>query len=227
MRLRTKSNTQTPQPQAHGKRQGMTTPHGHLYTSFQKSQETRESFFNANIQNLVDVSQLLAHTIGAGHKILICGNGGSAADAQHMAAELVGRMLMERRALPAIALTTDSSNLTAIGNDYGYDVVFSRQVEALGQTGDLLIAISTSGNSANVVKAVEAAWNQGLKIVALTGGTGGKLAEMHRDGKVDILLNVEKGTNSSQIQETHIFIVHALVDTMDRFFAHLWNNVRE
>ena len=200
-----------------------TTPQGHLTIAFQKSQEVRDHFFKSNLQNLVDTSHLLAQAIRDGNKILICGNGGSAADAQHMAAELVGRMLVERKALPAIALTTDSSNLTAIGNDYGYDFVFSRQVEALGQPGDVLIAISTSGNSKNVVAAVESAWSKGMVTVALTGGSGGKISEMHRDGKVDILLNAAKGTCSSEIQETHIFIIHSVVDTMDRYFKHLWD----
>lgn len=198
------------------------SPHGHLTHAFQKSQEVREDFFKNNLQNLVDTSQLLAEAIGSGNKILICGNGGSAADAQHMAAELVGRMLVERKALPAIALTTDSSNLTAIGNDYGYDFVFSRQVEALGQQGDILIAISTSGNSKNVLKAIEAANNQGVQVVALTGGSGGKIAELHRAGQVKVLLNAEKGSCSSEIQETHIFIIHSVVDTMDRYFKHFW-----
>lgn len=198
-------------------------PHGHLLRSFQKAQDAREKFFQNNIQNLVDVSQMMADAIGKGGKILICGNGGSAADAQHMAAELVGRMLVERKALPAIALTTDSSNLTAIGNDYGYDYVFSRQVEALGRPGDILFAISTSGNSKNVVKAVEAAAAQGVTVVAMTGGSGGKLAQMHADGQVKVLLNVSAGSSSSEIQETHIFIIHSVVDVIDRFFKHLWN----
>lgn len=202
-------------------------PQGYLLTAFQKSQETREDFLQKNLQALVDVSEAMAECFGYNGKILICGNGGSAADAQHMAAELVGRMLVERKALPAIALTTDSSNLTAIGNDYGYDVVFSRQVEALGNTGDILIAITTSGNSKNVVNAVEAAYRQGMRVVAMTGGSGGKLAELHKQGKVEFFLCAEKGENSSQIQETHIFIVHSLVDVMDRYFKHLWDNVHD
>jgi D-sedoheptulose 7-phosphate isomerase len=130
-----------------------------------------------------------------------------------MAAEMVGRMLVERRPLPAIALTTDSSNLTAIGNDYGYDHVFLRQVQALAGPHDVLLAISTSGNSKNVLLAVEAARKVGTRVIALTGGAGGLLRE-----KCDLWLNAGLGKNSSRIQETHIFAVHSMVDLLDRFF---------
>jgi D-sedoheptulose 7-phosphate isomerase len=112
-----------------------------------------------------------------------------------------------------MALTTDTSNLTAIANDYSYDVVFEKQVQGLGRTGDVLLGISTSGNSKNVIKAAEAARVKGMKVISMTGGTGGKLREIS-----DVNLNVELGKNSSRIQETHIFIVHSLVDLMDRFF---------
>lgn len=130
-----------------------------------------------------------------------------------MAAEMVGRMLVDRRPLPAIALTTDSSNLTAIGNDFGYDVVFLKQVQALAKKGDVVIAISTSGNSKNVVAAVEAARKIGCKVISLTGGTGGQLQAM-----ADIRLNASQGKNSSRIQETHIFAVHSMVDLLDRYY---------
>jgi D-sedoheptulose 7-phosphate isomerase len=126
---------------------------------------------------------------------------------------MVGRMLMERRALPAIALTTDTSNLTALANDYGYEFVFSRQIEALARKEDLVLLISTSGNSPSVIRAAESARRLGCSVIGLTGGTGGKLAPL-----VDLLLNVAQGQNSSRIQETHIFVVHSLVDLMDRFF---------
>jgi D-sedoheptulose 7-phosphate isomerase len=167
---------------------------------------------------MVTGARMMGDCVRNGGKILILGNGGSAADAQHMAAEMVGRMMLERPPLPAIALTTDSSNLTAIGNDYGYDLVFVKQVEALAKKEDVIIAISTSGNSANVVKAVEAARTRGCKIIALTGGSGGKLK-----GLSDVLLNAALGQNSSRIQESHIFAVHTLVDLMDRYYlpAHL------
>jgi len=162
---------------------------------------------------LLEAASALGVSIRQGGKILICGNGGSAADAQHMAAEMVGRMLVNRRPLPAIALTTDSSNLTAIGNDFGYDQVFLKQVQALARPEDVLIAISTSGNSGNVVTAVDAAKTIGCKVIALTGGTGGKLKEL-----CDIHLNASLGKNSSRIQETHIFAVHSMVDLLDRFY---------
>ena len=156
----------------------------------------------------------MAKTFKNGGKILIFGNGGSAADAQHMAAEMVGRMLMERKIpLPAIALSTDTSALTAIGNDYSYEQVFQMQLEALGRSGDLAIAISTSGNSKNVVLAVESARKKGMKVISLTGGSGGKLRELS-----DISLNVNLGKHASMIQETHITVIHLLVDLMDRYF---------
>ena len=152
---------------------------------------------------------------------------GSAADAQHMAAELVGRMLVEREALPAIALTTDTSNITAISNDYGYDLVFSRQVEALGKMGDMLIVFSTSGNSKNVIYAIESAHKRGLRTVAVTGGNGGFLADLYKKGKIEFFLCATEGENSSQIQETHISVVHSLVDVMDRFFINNLSNLRK
>jgi D-sedoheptulose 7-phosphate isomerase len=190
----------------------------YLMGAFKKSQKTKEDFIAKNADQLINASRSLYTVIKNEGKILICGNGGSAADAQHMAAELVGRMLIERRALPAVALTTDSSNLTAIGNDYGYDFVFSRQVEALGDFNDILVAISTSGNSRNVIKAIDAARAKGMKVICITGGRGGEMAEMNRRYAIDHFLCASKGKTSSEIQETHIFIIHSLVDIMDRFF---------
>ena len=139
-----------------------------------------------------------------GRKILICGNGGSAADSQHMAAEFVGRFVKERQSLPALALTVDTSLLTAVGNDYGFDCVFSRQVEGLGQEGDVLIAISTSGNSANVVKAVKTAKEKGIYVIALTGENGGILAK-----ESDLCLAVPSQV-TARIQEMHIMIIHMI-----------------
>lgn len=162
---------------------------------------------------IVEAARILGQSIRSGGKVLILGNGGSAADAQHMAAEMVGRMLVDRRPLPAIALTTDTSNLTAIGNDFGFDFVFVKQVQALARPGDVVIAISTSGNSRNVVAAAVEARRLGAKVIALTGGNGGKLKEA-----CDLLLNVTLGPNSSRIQESHIFAVHGMVDLLDRFF---------
>lgn len=178
-----------------------------------ESARARAQFVAEYGESLVDAARLIGQAVKGGGKLLICGNGGSAADSQHMAAEMVGRMLQERRPLPAIALTTDTSNLTAIGNDYGYDQVFVRQVQALGRAGDVLVAISTSGNSRNVLSAVEAARQQGVKVISLTGGSGGKLHEL-----ADVRLNVAGGRNSCRIQETHIFAVHLMIDLLDRFF---------
>ena len=141
-----------------------------------------------------------------GRKILICGNGGSAADSQHMAAEFVGRFVKERQSLPALALTVDTSLLTAVGNDYGFDCVFSRQVEGLGQEGDVLIAISTSGNSANVVKAVKTAKEKGIYVIALTGENGGILAK-----ESDLCLAVPSQV-TARIREMHIMIIHMICE---------------
>lgn len=151
-------------------------------------------------------------TLKAGGKILLCGNGGSAADAQHIAAELTGRYKTERGALAGIALTTDTSALTAIGNDYGYEFVFSRQLEALGCEGDLLIAISTSGNSGNVVKALELARKIGIKTIGLSGRTGGAMNELCE-------LNLVVPSNDTpRIQEMHIMIGHIICQAIDDAF---------
>ena len=145
-------------------------------------------------------------------KVMACGNGGSAADAQHFAAELVGRFERERQELAAIALTTDTSILTAIGNDYGYDDIFSKQVRGLGKKEDILLGISTSGNSKNVVKAIEAAKKIGMKVIAFTGNGGGKITELlDRD---DIHL-CAPSTRTARIQETHLVLLHALCDGVD------------
>jgi D-sedoheptulose 7-phosphate isomerase len=151
---------------------------------------------------VIRAGEIIVNTFRSGNKILICGNGGSAADAQHLAAELVGRFEKERKALPAIALTNDSSILTALGNDYGFETIFSRQVEALGEADDTLVAISTSGNSRNVILAIEAAKSKGLKSVGLLGNDGGKLATC-----VDMAVTVPHSV-TARIQEAHIFIIH-------------------
>lgn len=149
-----------------------------------------------------EAGDVLAATIAERHKILICGNGGSAADAQHFAAELIGRFEQERSAWPAVALTTDSSILTAVGNDYGFKDVFARQVQGMGQSGDALIGISTSGNSDNVLRAVHQARESGIYTVGLLGRDGGKLRS-----QVDSSIVVDE-KNTARIQETHIFILH-------------------
>ena len=159
--------------------------------------------------SIEDSGELLASSLKLGYKILLCGNGGSAADAQHLAAELVGRFVTERKGLAAIALTTDTSILTAVANDYGYDQIFSRQVEALGREGDVLVAISTSGNSANVLAAVKAAKKAGCHTIGLAGGDGGKLREI-----VDMHIIIPVA-QTAHVQECHIVIGHmwcALID---------------
>ena len=147
-----------------------------------------------------------------GNKILACGNGGSAGDCQHFAAELVGRFERERMELPAIALTTDSSILTAVANDYDYTQVFAKQIRALGNNGDVLLAISTSGNSANVISAIDAAHARDMQVIALTGRDGGKIVGMLNEK--DVLLNVPH-QRTARIQEVHLVLIHALCDATD------------
>lgn len=159
---------------------------------------------------LCTCAELLIKAVSAGNKILILGNGGSAADAQHFAAELVGRFRRERKAVPAIALTTDTSALTAIGNDYGFDSVFSRQVEALAQAGDVVIGLSTSGNSPNVLKAMQTARGAGCTTIGLLGNDGGKIA-----ATVDQTLVVPV-VETSHVQECHIVIIHLLCELVER-----------
>ncbi|MBF0645932.1 D-sedoheptulose 7-phosphate isomerase [Desulfuromonas acetoxidans] len=156
------------------------------------------------------VAQALCNALKQGHKVLVMGNGGSAADSQHLAAELVGRFLKNRAALPAIALTTDTSILTAVANDFGYDTVFSRQVEALAQPGDVVIGISTSGNSPNVLAGLQVARDKACVTVALTGRNGGKMV----DG-VDLPLNIAVD-DTPRIQEAHLTLIHILCDLVER-----------
>lgn len=154
----------------------------------------------------------MTNCLRAGGKVMACGNGGSAADAQHFTAELIGRFERERQELAAIALTTDSSILTAVANDYSYDEIFSKQVRGLGKQGDILLGISTSGNSKNVVKAIEAAKKMGIKIIALTGNGGGKIASLL--DKDDIHL-CAPSSRTARIQETHLVLLHSLCDGVD------------
>ncbi len=170
---------------------------------------TKEKVLAECVETIARMGGMLAEALAQKHKLLFCGNGGSAADAQHIAAELVGRFMQEREALPAIALTTDSSILTCVGNDYGYDKVFSRQVEALGQPGDVLVGISTTGNSPNVLLAVEAAKAKGMRTAALTGKGGGKLAKA-----ADLSLIVPS-SNTQRVQETHIMVGHILCSLIE------------
>ena len=158
------------------------------------------------------VVRLCIEAFRRGNKVLVGGNGGSAADAQHFAAELVGRFEVERQGLAAIALTTDSSIMTAVANDYGYKTVFERQVRALGQPGDVLLAISTSGNSPSIVEAIRGAHDNDLRVVALTGKGGGQMGEMLRDGDVHICV---PSSRTARIQEIHLLTVHCLCDAID------------
>jgi len=148
----------------------------------------------------------------AGCKILACGNGGSAGDSQHFAAELVGRFEAERQELAAIALTTDTSILTAVGNDYSFAQIFSRQVRAIGHAGDVLLAISTSGNSANVIEAIKAAHDHDMRVVALTGRSGGQIGALLNDKDIHLCVPAER---TARIQETHLLVIHCLCDGID------------
>ncbi|MBI3146654.1 MAG: phosphoheptose isomerase [Pseudogulbenkiania sp.] len=181
---------------------------GHFLESIAAKQETMAQLSPAVA---AAAERMVACLMNEG-KILACGNGGSAADAQHFAAEMVGRFEKERPGLAALSLATDSSALTAIGNDYDFDMVFSKQVRALGHTNDLLLAISTSGNSANVIEAIYAAHERGMGVIALTGKDGGKIGEILTAD--DIQLNVPVA-RTARIQEVHILLIHALCDAID------------
>ena len=161
---------------------------------------------------LAKATLLMSKCLQDGGKIMACGNGGSAADAQHFAAELMGRFERERRELAALALTTDTSILTAIGNDYSYEDVFSKQVRGIGRANDVLIAISTSGNSKNVIKAIEAAKKIGIRIIALTGNGGGKMADQLSGDDVHLCVPASR---TARIQETHLLLLHCLCDGVD------------
>lgn len=179
---------------------------------FVASLEAKQRTLAAMGPRIVQAAELLAERLRRGHKILVCGNGGSAADAQHFAAELVNRFEIERPGLAAIALTTDSSALTSIANDYAFEQIFARQVRALGRPGDVLLAISTSGNSPNVLVAIDAARELGMATLALTGRDGGRMAEQLGNGDIEIRA-VAPAT--ARIQETHILIIHCLCDMVD------------
>lgn len=182
------------------------------FEQFDESIRLKQLAAETLAQPIASAIELLASSLSEGHRLLICGNGGSAADAQHLAAELIGRFERERPALPAIALTTDSSILTALSNDYRFDEVFARQVRGLGGPGDLLLAISTSGNSVNILRAIEAAHEREMGVIALTGQGGGRIATQLRES--DLLLAVPH-TRTARIQEVHLLILHCLCDGVD------------
>ncbi|MGB5064637.1 MAG: phosphoheptose isomerase [Candidatus Competibacter sp.] len=180
----------------------------HFAASLEAKQRTLETMG----ARIVQAAELLAGRLRQGNKILVCGNGGSAADAQHFAAELVNRFEIERPGLAAIALTTDSSALTSIANDYAFEQIFARQVRALGRPGDVLLAISTSGNSPNVSAAIDAARELGMTTLVLTGRDGGRMATQLGGGDIEIRA---AAAATARIQEAHILIIHCLCDLVD------------
>jgi D-sedoheptulose 7-phosphate isomerase len=183
-----------------------------ILAHFQESADLKMKAAAALSQPISQAIELMFAALSNGNKILACGNGGSAADCQHFAAELVGRFERERFPLPAISLTTDTSIMTAVANDYSFKDVFAKQVQAFGQAGDVLLAISTSGNSANVLAAVEAALEREMRIVALTGKDGGALAKLLTDA--DVHINVPH-TRTARIQEVHLTTIHCICDGID------------
>jgi D-sedoheptulose 7-phosphate isomerase len=184
----------------------------HLKQHFVEGIELRTRMAETLPAQIARAGEALAAAMKSGHKALACGNGGSAADSQHFAAEMVGRFERERPGLPAIALTTDTSALTAIANDYDFDRVFSKQVEALGNAGDVLLAISTSGNSKNVIEAMKAAQARNLVVIALTGRDGGAMGKLARPQ--DFHLNVAH-PRTMRVQEVHLLVVHCLCEVVD------------
>ena len=190
----------------------MTSLQERVAAHFAESIKAKQQAAEVLVEPTAQAAELLLACLMNDGRFLICGNGGSAADAQHFAAEMTGRFEKERMELAAIALTTDTSALTAIGNDYGFEHIFSKQVRALGRAGDVLVGISTSGNSANVIEAIKAAHERDMRVIALTGRDGGKIAAMLQDS--DILLNVPY-PRTARIQENHILLIHAICDCID------------
>ncbi|MDH3399534.1 MAG: phosphoheptose isomerase [Chromatiales bacterium] len=180
---------------------------------FADSIEVKQRAMEQLAPSIAAAGQLMTDCLLNNGKILSCGNGGSAGDAQHFSSEMLNRFEMERPGLPAMALTTDSSTLTSIANDYCYEDIFSKQVRALGQPGDCLLAISTSGNSENVLRAVQAAHERNVQVVALTGRDGGKMAGIYREGDVELRV---PATSTARIQEVHLLVIHCLCDLIDR-----------
>ncbi len=183
-----------------------------IQSHFLDSIATKQQAVEVLVDPIHDAGELMVAALIKGKKILCCGNGGSAGDAQHFSAELLNRFEQERPPLPAIAITTDTSTLTAIGNDYSYDEIFSKQVTALGQDGDILLAISTSGNSTNVIKAIAAAHERNMNIVVMSGKDGGKIAGVLGDDDIEIRVPSDR---TARIQEVHLLIIHCLCDFID------------
>jgi phosphoheptose isomerase len=177
--------------------------------------ELHERVKQGDLGAVTEAAAMIIESLRQDGRMLVFGNGGSAADAQHVAAEFVGRFLRERRGLAAMALTTDTSVLTALGNDYSFDRVFARQIEAVGRTGDVALAISTSGQSANVIAGLEAARAQGLRTIAVTGGDGGPIGRL-----VDVHINVPSAS-TPRVQEVHRTLLHVICDLVERAFVEL------
>ena len=180
---------------------------------FAESLAVKTAAMDSLIPAIEQAGTTMAECVRDGHKILSCGNGGSAGDAQHFSSELLNRFEMERPPLPAMALTTDSSTLTAIANDYSYDDIFAKQIKALGETGDVLLAISTSGNSSNVVRAIDAGQDRGMTVIALTGQDGGEMAPALIDTDIEVRVPSDR---TARIQEVHLLVIHCLCDLIDR-----------
>jgi D-sedoheptulose 7-phosphate isomerase len=183
-----------------------------ILANFHESAELKMQAATELAQPIAQAVELMFTALSNGNKILACGNGGSAADCQHFAAELVGRFERERLPLPGLALTTDTSILTAVGNDYSYKEIFAKQVHAFGQSGDVLLALSTSGNSANVIAAIEAALERDMRIVAMTGKGGGAIAKQLTEADVHICVPHDR---TARIQEVHLLTIHCLCDGID------------
>ena len=179
---------------------------------FAESIATKQTSAEQLVESISAAGRVMSDALLDDGKILSCGNGGSAADSQHFSSELLNRFEMERPGLPAMALTTDSSTLTSISNDYAYEEIFSKQVRALGRPQDVLLGISTSGNSENVIRAIAAAHERGMKVVALTGRDGGQMAGLFVEGDVEIRV---PATRTARIQEVHLLVIHCLCDLID------------
>lgn len=196
----------------------MNTTQDRIRHHFSESIQTKINTADTLLNVISLASERVVQCLLDGHKILSCGNGGSACDAMHFSGEMLNRFKHERPSLPAIALSADVSTLTSIANDYSYHEIFAKQLRALGQAGDVLLAISTSGNSANVVHAIKAAHDRDMIVVALTGNNGGKIAELLKDDDVEIRV---PATETARIQETHLLIIHCICDIVDyQLFGH-------
>lgn len=180
--------------------------------TFAASIKTKQEALAVIAGPISDAALLMTGSVLAGNKILSCGNGGSAADAQHFSSELLNRFERERQPLPAIALTTDSSTITSIANDYDYNLIFAKQIRALGQASDVLLAITTSGSSANIIEAIHAAHDRGMRIVALTGRDGGETGALIQKSDIEIRV---PGSSTARIQEVHLLVLHCLCELID------------